>query len=168
MHRASELLRHVLFWLVLVISVILIVLSFAPRCLGYSSSGISDESMQPMLRRGDLVLTKPVPFEDVRVGDLLTFADLNTGERFTRIVAEVWTEKQELVTRSAEGVLDPYTTAYRCVVGRAVRIVRFIGYPSVWLQTIPGKIVLALLYIIWIAAEIEGFAAQKRREQADA
>ena len=168
MQRAFELLRRVLFWFVLIVSVMLIVLCFAPRCLGYSSSGISDESMQPLLRRGDLVLTKPVAFEDIRVGDLLTFADPNTGDRFTRTVAEVWTEKQELVTRSAEGVLDPYTTAYRCVVGRVVRTVRFIGYLSVCLQTIPGKIVLALLYIIWIAAEIEGFAAQKRRERADA
>lgn len=168
MHRAIELMRHVLFWVVLIVSLLLIVLSFAPRVLGYSSCGIRDESMQPVLHRGDWTLTKPVAFGDIRVGDMLTFADPKTGEQFTRSVAEVWTEQQELVTRSAEGVLDPYTTAYRCVVGRVVRTVRFLGYPSVWLQTFPGKVLLAVLYIIWLAAEIEFFAAQKRRERADA
>ena len=85
------------------------------------------------------------------------------------MVADIWTQQQELVTKDAQSdTPDPYTIAYFCTVGRVVRTVRWIGYPSVWLHTMTGKIIFVLLYIIWLAVEIEVCAAGKRREKTDA
>ena len=169
MRKVFESIRRILFWLVLIVSLGLIVLTFLPRCLGFSVCSIEDDSMVPSLYRGDWVLAKPVAFADIQAGDLLVFEDPKTGERFARTVAEIWTDKEELATVAPQfDAWDPYTTAYRCVVGRVVRTVRMIGYPSVWLHTTIGKVVLASLYIIWIAVEMEVFAANKRRVKSDA
>ena len=169
MRKRTDRIRKSLFWIVLVVSIALIALSFLPRLFGYVVCGIEDDSMLPLLHRGDLVFAKPIGFARIQTGDVLVFEDPKTGGRFTRTVTEVWTDKQELVTRSAQNALpDPYTTAYRCVIGRAEKTIRFVGYPSVWLHTVLGKIILALLYIIWLAVEIEAYAAGKRREKTDA
>ena len=166
MHKTG---RRILQGIILLVSAVLILLAFVPRLMGYTSSSIGDDSMAPLLQKGDLVLTRPIAFAQIRVGDLLTFADPKTGKRFTRTVSEIWTEKQQLVTAAAQSDdPDPYTTAYRCVIGRVERTIRFAGYPSVWLNNTLGKVIFALLYIIWIAVEIESLSVSKRREKAHA
>lgn len=166
MHSAG---RRILQGVVLLVSAALLLLAFLPRVLGYTPSGVGDDSMAPLLHRGDLVLTQPVTWEQIQTGDLLTFADPKTGARFTRTVAEIWTQQQELVTVSAQSdEPDPYTTAYSCVIGRVARTIRFAGYPSVWLNTTLGKVILALLFILWIAVEIETISVSKRRDEPHA
>ena len=161
--------RQVLFWLVLLLSILLIAVSVVPRAFGFTPCSVRDDSMTPLLRKGDLVLTKPIAFADICVGDLLTFADPKTGEQFTRTVSEIWTQQQELVTQSPESdTPDPYTTAYRCVVGKVRHTIRFAAYPSVWLHSTLGKVLFGMLLITWIAVEIEAYGVSKRREKTNA
>lgn len=166
MQRVRKVLRRVLFVSVLTVSLVLIALSFAPRLLGFTPIGIEDDSMAPLLRRGDLALAKPVEFEQVQVGDMLTFYDAEEKGQFTRTVSEIWKDTQEFVTSSPTfDSPDPYTAPYIYTVGRVERTVRLAGYPSVWLHTTVGKVVAAFLLIIWIAVEIESFGVSKRREK---
>ena len=146
-------------------SVLLIAVNLLPRAFGWIPCGLHDDSMEPLYAKGALVLARPVAFEAIEAGDVLVFSDPNSSASFTRVVRGVWYTEQQLVTSSASSdELDPVTTAYSCVVGKAERAVPLLGYPAVWVHTTIGKIILAFLYIIWIAVEIEAYGASKRRE----
>ena len=159
--------KQVLFALVLLISAGFLILSFVPRLMGYSVCCVHDDSMQPQFPQGAYVLARQIPFAQIRAGDVLVFEEPDTGYTFLRRVVEVWTDKQQLVTMADTAKQpDPMTTAYSCVVGKVTHSVPYLGYPSVWLHTVFGKAVLALLYIIWISVEIEAFRVSKRREKS--
>ena len=165
MSRSRKIVGRCLLVLVILVSVVLIAISLVPRACGFVPCGLHDDSMEPMFGKGALVLIKPVAFDDIRAGDVLVFSDPDSSANFTRVVREVWHTEQQLVTSSASSAeLDPMTTAYRCVVGRVERSVPVLGYPALWVHTTIGKIILACIYIIWIAVEIEAYGASKRRE----
>lgn len=150
---------------VILVSVVLIAISLLPRAFGFVPCGLHDRSMEPMYPKGALVLAKPIAFEAIDAGDVLVFSDPNSSANFTRVVREVWHTEQQFVTSSAASTEpDPMTTAYRCVVGKVERSIPLLGYPAVLAHSTMGKIILACLYIIWIAVEIEAFTASKRRE----
>ena len=164
MKKASKWFGRILFWLVCIVSIFCVCLSFLPRAIGFTAVSVRDTSMAPGIPKGALVLTVPVEFDSIQEKDVLLFADPDSGQRFLRIVVEIWPEQQLVTAASTTSRPDPMTTTYRCVVGRAVRCIPVIGYPALWLQTVLGKVILALLYIIWIAVEIELRSASKRRE----
>ena len=167
MKRSRKIFGRCLLVLVIAVSVVLIAISLLPRLFGYVPCGLHDDSMEPMFRKGTLVLAKPVAFEAIEAGDVLVFSDTDSRSSFTRVVREVWHTEQQFVTSPASSdEIDPMTTAYRCVIGRVERSFPLLGYPAVWVHTTVAKIILACLYIIWIAVEIENYSASKRREKS--
>jgi signal peptidase len=52
-----------------------IVVALSIGLLGYRSVVVMSDSMVPVLRRGDLVLTRPVPIAAVNVGDVILFRE---------------------------------------------------------------------------------------------
>ena len=165
MNRIRKTVGRCLLILVIAVSVILIAISLLPRAFRYVPCGMHDDSMAPAYRKGVLVLARPVAFDEIKEGDVLVFSDPNSSASFTRVVREVWRDQQQFVTTSASSdAIDLKTTAYSCVVGRVERSIPLLGYPAVWVHTTPAKIILASLYIIWIAVEIESYSVSKRRE----
>ncbi len=165
MKRSRKVVGRCLLVLVVLVSVVLIAISLLPRVFGYVPCGLHDDSMEPLYAKGTLVLAKPIAFDAIEAGDVLVFSDPNSSAHFTRVVREVWRTEQQLVTSSASSdEVDPMTTAYRCVVGKVERSIPLLGYPAVWAHTTVAKIILACLYIIWIAVEIEAYGVSKRRE----
>lgn len=56
------------------------------------------ETMLPFLREGDRLIVEPVAFEDVRVGDVVTYRE---GDRYpTRRVTEIQPRRRVLVIRA--------------------------------------------------------------------
>lgn len=165
MNRIRKIAGRCLSVLLIAVSVILIAISLLPRAFGFIPCGMHDDSMEPQYPKGALVLAKPIAFDAIAAGDVLVFADPNSSANFTRIVREVVRDGKQFVTISASsGVIDPEMTAYSCVVGKVERSIPLLGYPAVWVHTTPVKIILASLYIIWIAVEIENRSVSKRRE----
>lgn len=167
MKKTLQISKQILFVLVVAVSVVLILLSFAPRIAGYAVCAIHDKSMEPEFPVGSYVLGEKVPFETIQDKDVLIFADPETGSTFIRRVEEIWTEKEQFVTKGdSADEYDPMTTGYSCVVGRVEHTIPNLGYPSVWVHTVTGKVILALLYIFWISVEIESRRVSKRREKS--
>lgn len=165
MNRICKIVGRCLLVLTVLISVILIAISLLPRTFGFVPCGMHDDSMAPKYPKGTLVLAKPIAFDKINAGDVLVFSDPNSSANFTRVVREVWHAKQQFVTSSASSEeIDPMTTAYSCVVGRVERSIPLLGYPAIWAHTTSAKIILALIFIIWIAVEIESYGVSKRRE----
>ena len=153
----------VLFLIVCVVSIFLICVSVVPRAFGQTPCAMHDDSM-PDFPKGALVLASPIPFEQIQAGDILVFADPDSRRCFTRAVVDIWPEQQFVTGVSTDAQPDPMTIAFRCVVGRVVRCIPVLGYPALFVHTLWGKVILALLYIIWIAVEIELHSVSKRRE----
>jgi signal peptidase len=49
-------------------------LTIAPRVLGFQTLTMLTGSMAPLINPGDVVVTKPVPIEDIRVGGIFTYS----------------------------------------------------------------------------------------------
>lgn len=50
-----------------------LLLAIGPRFMGYQTSTMLTGSMSPLINPGDVVVTIPVPVDDVKVGDIITY-----------------------------------------------------------------------------------------------
>ncbi len=161
----NKIFKRTVFIVFTVLFVGLIALSFVPSIFGFIPCSVSTDSMEPAVKKGSYVLSKPVEFSDIAVSDILLFEVPKTGERFVRRVADIYEDGKQLVTSDGEiNGPDPMTTAYSCVLGRVVYSVPYIGYPYLFADSLIGKTVIILFYIVWTAIEIEIYRSGKRGE----
>ncbi len=159
---------RILFICFTVLFVGIIASSFVPMLFGFIPCSVGTNEMEPAVDKGSYVLVKAVDFEDIGISDILLFESPKTGDRFVRRVADIYSDEKQLVTsRDADGALDPMTTAYSCVLGRVVHSVPFIGYLSLFCESLIGKVVIMAIFIIWIAVEIEIYRSKKRGDESD-
>lgn len=161
--KLKKTIKNIFAALVVVVSVLFIFTYAVPRIAGCKSFYVSSQSMNPTIAKGSLVVTRNVDFDDIKKGDILTFADERTGKSFTHRVEEIYSSGRQLVTKGdANSDVDPYTTSYKCVQGRVVLKISVIGYPMLFVNTVVGKIIAVLAYIFWLAFEIEAFRSRKK------
>ena len=147
----------------ILLSLAFLLISVLPKAAGYDAFVIKSDSMLPAIKKGSLVLTKPVSFEDIRTGDILTFFDSHTSGYFTHRVFRVYGDTKQLATKGdANEKPDPKTTHYSCVKGRAVHVLPLIGYPYLAVNSMPGMVLFAAVFIFWAAVEIEAFKSAKK------
>lgn len=148
--------------------VFLLMVIYMPKFMGYKSFYIETGSMSPTIPQGSMVLEKKVDFEDITEGDVLTFKNAEGTEYFTHRVVGIDTANQMFTTKGdANEENDPSLTGYSFVVGRVDFAVPFVGYILKFLSSSVGKIVLACVYIAWIAIEIEIFVMKRKAPQED-
>ncbi len=161
----NKILGRTLFIVFTVLFICVIALSFVPTAMGLIPCSISTDSMEPYVKKGSYVLSKPVKFGEIEVSDILLFEVPKTGERFVRRVADIYEDDKQLVTSDGEvNGLDPMTTSYSCVLGEVVYSVPYVGYPYMFADSLTGKSVIILFYIVWAAIEIEIYSKAKRGE----
>ncbi|MEV4988427.1 signal peptidase I [Pseudarthrobacter sp. LMD1-1-1.1] len=75
--RVIKVLRRVVSWLatamVFLAVAAFLALAVGPRVLGYQTSTMLTGSMAPLINPGDIVITRPVPVADIKVGDIITY-----------------------------------------------------------------------------------------------
>ncbi len=144
----------------------LLMMIYIPKLMGYQTYYIRTDSMSPTIPKNSLVLSKKIAFEDIRVNDILTFQNDLGNDYFTHRVVAIDADNQMLTTRGdANQENDPAPTSYYFVVGKVDFPVPYIGAFVKILCSTAGKIVIASIYIAWIAVEIELFV-MKRKAQA--
>lgn len=159
---------------ILISSVVVCILTFLlmivyiPKFMGYKSFYIESGSMSPSITQGSMVLEKKVEFEDIAEGDILTFKNDTGTEYFTHRVVSIDTANKMLVTKGdANEDVDPGETNYYFVEGRVDFSVPLVGYLMSFLNSTTGKIVVAAIYIAWIAIEIEIIVMKRKAPQDD-
>lgn len=133
---------------------------FAPR-FGWHIDTVLSGSMEPALPTGSILVNRPVSFNEIHVGDIITFTDSARSSFIThRVIAidrlngPVFTTKGD-----ANTVEDPFAVPAENVVGKVVVQIPFLGYILNFMQTplgiiltlvIPGVLVIGLeLREIW-------------------
>ncbi len=142
--------------------VLILLISLLPQILGYKVYYVSTGSMEKTIMRGSMVILEEVSFEDISVGDIITFEDAQKGSTFTHRVVEINSEFRFFITRGDAGTAnDPKPTGYEYVEGRVKYTIPFLGYLSMLIDSAAGKVMIAAGYIIWIAIEIELFRTKR-------
>jgi signal peptidase len=114
-------------------------------CFGWHVDVVFSGSMDPALKVGSMVLTRPVKAEDLNVGDIVTFYSPLNGELTSHRVVDI--ESGPSLGFHTKGdaneEVDPLIVPAENVVGTICLQVPYLGYASHFLKTRLG-LVLAL------------------------
>lgn len=166
MMKAKQIISNIFTGLIVCISVVLITVGMIPKLSSYEGYYVASDSMTPAINKGDLVFTKEVSFEDIQVDDVLTFTVEGSQKWYSHRVIEIDTEEKSFRTKGDHNnVPDPGRTSFDSVVGRVEKKIPFIGFIPLVLSTTWGKVVLAVIYVLYIAVEVENTASKKRKKE---
>lgn len=151
--------------LLVLAAVAFLALAIGPRILGYQTSTMLTGSMSPLINPGDIVVTKPVPATEIRVGDIITYHIPVEDQRVeTHRVTEVITNPDGTIAVQTKGDanngVDPWTatitgsTVDRHIVtvpyvGTAIRTLREPIVLNTLMYGAPAVLVILMLASIW-------------------
>jgi signal peptidase I len=140
-------------------------LTIAPRLLGFQTLTMLTGSMAPLINPGDVVVTKPVPVEDIRVGDIITYSIPVEDHRIeTHRITEVITNPDGTTAVRTKGDanngVDPWTAtidgtkvdrhvATVPYLGAAIRALRQPIVLNILMYGAPAVLVISVLAGIW-------------------
>jgi len=134
--------------------------------MDYKCFAVSSNSMSPYLKSGDMVIVKPVEFNDIHVGDVLTFSNIKSNDFFTHRVVELNNEKQWIYTKGdANSVKDPTPTSCDYVVGKVVWSLKGLGYIHMALDSVYLILIVAVMIIIILLNKIYFLRKRVKDEQ---
>lgn len=137
----------------------------ATNLLGYNSFVIYSGSMEPTVKVGSLLLSRPVDVDDLRVGDVITYPVPGNHTTLThRIVSIRQEDGQRVLTTKGDASLkpDPQEVVLRGQVSRMAFDIPYLGYVVDFARSTPG-IVLFLLVPAAGLLLIQGLKAWKAR-----
>jgi len=140
--------------LIILLMTAAVLMFLAPR-FGWSVDAVFSGSMEPELKVGSVVVTRPVEPEEIRAGDIITFYS-PLSERLTshRVIAvEEASALHFLTNGDANEDADPFVVPAQNVVGKVCFHIPYFGYASQFVKTpfglllticIPGLIIIAM------------------------
>lgn len=144
------------------------VFTYQAPYFGWRVDAVSSGSMEPQLKVGSLVVTRPVEPEAIVVGDMITFRPITVGENpiTHRVTGIGHSSSLHFQTKGdANYNPDPFTVPARDLIGKICFHVPYLGYVTKFLNTlwgfmcavvIPGLIVIAVYVTnIWQALTMD-------------
>ena len=150
----------------------------APR-FGWRVDTVFSGSMEPELKVGGVVLTRPVEPEEIKVGDILTFySPLSEQLTSHRVIAADQGSSLHFSTKGdANEDADPFTLPPENVVGKVCFHIPYLGYVAQFVKTplgflltlcLPGLIIIVMeLRNIWRVLTQEDIERKYRMRRAD-
>lgn len=152
---------------IILLSLLVITIGLLPKFTSYDAYYVISDSMNPAIKKGDLVFTKEVKFEEIEIGDVLTFTKDGSERWFShRVVKIKETEKSFRTKGDNNNAEDPGYTSFDNVVGRVEKKLPLVGFIPMALSTVWGKVILVIIYAVYIAVEIENFRHKKEGSEA--
>ncbi|UVJ38147.1 signal peptidase I [Arthrobacter sp. CJ23] len=140
-------------------------LAIGPRVLGYQTSTMLTGSMSPLINPGDVVVTVPVPVQDLKVGDIITYHIPVDDQRVeTHRIIDLAVNNQGTATVRTKGDAnngaDPWTATLAAghvdreafavpYLGNAIRAFRDPLVLNTLMYGAPAVLVVMLLVSIW-------------------
>ncbi|MBP3441217.1 MAG: signal peptidase I [Clostridia bacterium] len=148
--------RNVLFNFLAILTVIAVVFVGFNLISGAKGYAVTSNSMADTLKRGDVVFVKPVAFEEIQVGDVVTVEATGGKYHFTHRVVEVNEAEKTVITRGdANDSDDPMPTQGERIVGKMWYKVPLLGYFSILFLNFSrstGLIILVSVAVVLVAA----------------
>lgn len=135
----------------LVLIVAIAVLLAGVRIFGFTPYAVLSGSMTPVYRIGDLVYVKETDFEDIEIGDVITFVADSNLTVVTHRVTEIDEDNLSFTTKGdANSSEDASPVAYENVLGVVKFSIPKLGYVSNYISTKSGKYVAAAVLVFLI------------------
>ena len=123
---------------------------------------VTNGSMGNAAPFGSLIVTEQTPYEQLSVGDIVSFYDSEGANAFTHRITEKDDENRLLYTKGdANNVEDPVPASYDYFAGRVVWVVPFLGFISMVLHSPFGVAAVLCILAVFVIAEI--IILKKRR-----
>ncbi len=116
-------------------------LTYLAPHLGWQINAVLSGSMEPQLKVGGLVITRPIEPEAIAVGDIIIYRPIAVGENLIshRVVGVQRNSPLSFQTKGdANDDPDPLLVPAQNVVGKIYFHVPFLGYATQFLKTPPG------------------------------
>ena len=153
--------------------------TFLAPHFGWSVDAVFSGSMEPELKVGAVVITRPVDAEEIKTGDILTFySPLSEQLTSHRVIAVEQGSSLHFSTKGdANEDADPFTLPPENVVGKVCFHIPYLGYVAQFVKTplgflltlcLPGLIIIVMeLRNIWRAVTQEEIEKKYRLRRAD-
>lgn len=141
----------------LIIIVLILALAFViilKLCFGVEMKAVLTASMEPEISVGSLVIINPTAYEDINIGDDITFVRDKNLTLVTHRVIEKNDETQYITTQGIANNAPDNPTSYANVVGKVVFHIPYIGYFIIWTSTLKGKIICGIIIVSLVAFSI--------------
>jgi len=132
----------------------------ATSLLGYSSYVIYSGSMEPTVKVGSLLLSRPVDAEDLRVGNVITYRSPGNHTTLTHRIVDMRQEGGEWVFKTKGDASlgpDPNEVILRGQVTKMAFDIPYLGYVVDFARSTPG----IALFLLVPAAGLLAIQAQK-------
>jgi signal peptidase len=120
----------------------------ATNALGYSSYVIYSGSMDPTVKVGSLLLTRPADVEDLQVGDVITYRSPGNHTNLTHRIVNIRQQDGEWVFQTkgdASLEPDPREVILRGQVSKMAFDIPYLGYVVDFAKSIQGVVLLLLV-----------------------
>ncbi len=139
--------------------------------LGWQINAVLSGSMEPQLKVGGLVVTRPIEPEAITAGDIIIFRPIAAGENLVshRVIAIERNSPLSFQTKGdANDDPDPILVPAQNVVGKIYFHVPLLGYATQFLKTPPGFL-LALVVpgLAIVVADIRNILRVLLKEKTD-
>ncbi len=166
--------RNILFNILAIVTVLAVAFVGFNLISGAKGYAVTSPSMKDTLDVGDIVFVKPVAFDELQVGDVITVTSSDGKSFFTHRVVEININDRTVTTRGdANGADDPMPTEADRIVGRMWYSVPLLGYLTmalnfsmsrdIWL--IVG--VLIAVVLILVNTVLPKILSKKKRGDSD-
>jgi len=146
------------------------VLTFLAPHFGWRVDTVFSGSMEPELKVGGVVVTRPVEAEDIKVGDIITFhSPLNEELISHRVIAVGDEASLHFQTKGdVNEDADPFVVPAQNVVGKVCLHIPYFGYVTQFVKTPLGLLLtLCLPGLVIIAMEMRNIWRALNAEQAE-
>lgn len=137
--------------LLVLIVVVLLLVFFLPQCLSYKPYNVQTGSMTPKYPIGSMIYVKPVTFEEIAVGDVVTYHTQEQGGwTVTHRVVHIDKEKGTVDTKGdANTNTMEKDIPYRQIIGKATNFsIPFLGSIVTRYQSGNGKLITIIAIVI--------------------
>ncbi len=123
-------------------------------------------SMEPDLPVGSLLIIKPAEYDEIKIGDDITFVrDRNLTLVTHRVIAKD-DETQKITTQGIANNSADNPTSYGNVVGKVIFSIPYVGYFVIWTSDLKGKIICGIIIVALVALSIL-FSKPESEENAE-
>lgn len=131
--------------LIIIFLVLIAVVLYLPFILGGKSMAVLSGSMEPKIPVGSIVSTQKADFNELKVGDVITY-EVSQGVMITHRIFSIDVSKKEVVTKGdANNTVDGAPVLEAQIVGKVIYHVPYIGYISIYIKTPRGILVACIV-----------------------
>lgn len=166
---------NILSTIIIILLACIAALLIVPKIIGMQAMAVLTGSMEPKIPVGAIVFVKEVSWDELKVGDVVTY-NLNGGMYVTHRIIAKDEDTQGITTQGdANETADSLPVPYTNILGRMAFEVPQLGYISIYAKTPLGiagisAVVLVVILLIFLPDVLSGQKKEKKgleEEQQD-